>query len=76
MASGNAEIKALIDGRPELRAYVVVNANDLAGSREQLEHYYRCDNFVGAKIHCEYSGQPTGSPAIRALFAEIARHGR
>ena len=76
MASGNAEMKALIDGHPELRAYVVVNANDLAGSREQLEHYYKFDNFVGAKIHCEYSGQPTASPAIRALFAEIARHGR
>jgi len=76
MASGNAEMKELIDGHPELRAYVVVNANDLAGSRKQLEYYYQFDNFVGVKIHCEYSGQPTGSPASCALFAEIARHGR
>jgi predicted TIM-barrel fold metal-dependent hydrolase len=76
MASGNAEMKALIDGHPELRGYVVVNANDLAGSAEQLEHYYKFDNFIGAKIHCEYSGQPTASPAIRALFAEIARYDR
>jgi predicted TIM-barrel fold metal-dependent hydrolase len=76
MASGNAEMKALIDGHPELRGYVVVNANDLTGSAEQLAYYYKFANFVGAKIHCEYSGQPTASPGIRALFAEIARHGR
>jgi len=76
MASGNAEMKELIHEHPELRAYVVVNANDLAGSREQLEYYYKFDNFVGAKIHCEYSGQPTASSAIRALFAEVARYGR
>lgn len=76
MASGNAEMKELIHEHPELRAYVVVNANDLAGSREQLEYYYKFDNFVGAKIHCEYSSQPTASSAIRALFAEVARHGR
>jgi predicted TIM-barrel fold metal-dependent hydrolase len=76
MASGNADIKALIDGHRELRAYVVVNANDLPGSCEQMDHYYRYDNFVGAKIHCEYSAQPTAGPAIRALFGEIARRGK
>ena len=76
MEAGNADIKTLIDGHPELRSYVVVNANDLAGSRAQLAHYYKFDNFVGAKIHGEYSDQPTGSAAVRALFAEIARFGR
>jgi predicted TIM-barrel fold metal-dependent hydrolase len=76
MESGNADIKMLIDGHPELRAYVTINPNYLEASYAQLEHYYRFDNFVGAKIHCEYSHQPTGSPGIRALFAEIARYGR
>ena len=76
MASGNEDTRMLIDGHPELLAYVVTNPNDLDASVAELERYYRLPNFVGAKIHCEYSGQPTGSPAIRALFAEIARLGR
>jgi len=76
MAAGNREMQALIEPVPGFLGYVVVNANDLAGSVAEMDRYYQHPKFVGAKIHCEYSQQHTGGEAMRALFVEIARHGR
>lgn len=59
-----------------LLAYVVVDPNDLAGSREAMDAAYASGAAIGAKLHCEWSGQPTASPATRALLAEVARRGR
>ncbi|HMP42292.1 MAG TPA: amidohydrolase family protein [Roseiflexaceae bacterium] len=76
MVAGNREMKAIIDDIPQFRGYVVVNANDVEGSAAEMDHYYQFENFVGAKIHCEYSQQHTGGEPMRALFAEIAKRGR
>jgi predicted TIM-barrel fold metal-dependent hydrolase len=76
MQEGNRELKALIDPHPELLGYVVTNPNFVEESAAELDAYYRYPNFVGAKIHCEYSRTPTSAPRIAALFAEIARRGR
>jgi len=54
----------------------VVNPNYLEASRAEMARYLHCDNFVGVKIHCEYSQTPTASDKMKALFAEIARYGR
>lgn len=76
MEAGNREMKAAIDSHPELRGYVVVNAGDIERSCAEMDRYYRFDNWVGAKIHCPFSGQPTAGKPMRALFAEVARRGR
>lgn len=76
MEAGNREMKEIIDAHPGFRGYVVTNPNYLELSCAQMEHYLQFDNFVGVKIHCEYSQTPTDSDKLRALFAEIARHGR
>jgi predicted TIM-barrel fold metal-dependent hydrolase len=76
MQAGNREIKAIIDAHPQFRGYVVTNPNFLEESCVEMDTYYQFDNFVGAKIHCEYSHQPTAGPRMRALFAEIAKRGK
>jgi predicted TIM-barrel fold metal-dependent hydrolase len=76
MREGNAELKKLIDPHPELLGYVVTNPNFLEESAAELDTYYRYPNFVGAKIHCQYSLTPTSSERMAALFDEIAKRGR
>jgi predicted TIM-barrel fold metal-dependent hydrolase len=76
MTEGNRELKELIDPHPELLDYVVTNPNFVEESAAEMDRYYRYPNFVGAKIHGEYSATPTAAPRMAALFAEIARRGR
>lgn len=76
MAEGNRELKELIDPHPELLGYVVTNPNQVEESAAEMDRYYRYPNFVGAKIHGEYSGTPTASDRMADLFAEIAKRGR
>lgn len=76
MIDGNRELKELIDPHPELRGYVVTNPNFVEESAAEMDHYYQFPNFVGAKIHAEYSQTPTAAPRMAALFAEIAKRGR
>lgn len=76
MEAGNAEMLELIEDTLRFHGYVVVNANYLERSCAEMDRYYQHPSFVGAKIHCEYSQQPTGGEPMRALFAEIAKRGR
>jgi predicted TIM-barrel fold metal-dependent hydrolase len=76
IATGNRALAEAIDGYPSLSGLVVVNPNYLNLSCEEMDRYYQLDNFVGAKLHCYYSEQPTGSPASRALIAEVAKRGK
>ena len=76
MQAGNRELKTIIDRHPQFRGYVVTNPNFLEESCAEMDAYYTFSNFVGAKIHCQYSEQPTAGAPMRALFAEIAKRGR
>jgi predicted TIM-barrel fold metal-dependent hydrolase len=76
MAEGNRELKEWIDPHPGLLGYVVTNPNFVEESAAEMAHYYQFPNFVGAKIHAEYSRTPTAAPRMAALYAEIAKHGR
>jgi predicted TIM-barrel fold metal-dependent hydrolase len=76
MEEGNRELKGLVDPHPELLGYVATNPNFVEESAAEMDRYYRYPNFVGAKIHGEYSKTPTAAPRMAALFAEIARRGR
>jgi predicted TIM-barrel fold metal-dependent hydrolase len=76
MPEGNRELKELIDPHPEFLGYVVTNPNFVEESAAEMDRYYRFPNFVGAKIHADYSQTPTSAPRMAALFAEIAKRGR
>jgi predicted TIM-barrel fold metal-dependent hydrolase len=76
MPEGNRELKELIDPHPGLLGYVVTNPNFVEESAAEMDRYYRYPNFVGAKIHGDYSQTPTAAPRMAALFAEIAKRGR
>jgi predicted TIM-barrel fold metal-dependent hydrolase len=77
VAAGNAEAFALAHSAGDtLRAYVVVNPNDLDGSCRSMDNAYARDDAVGAKLHCQWSGQPTAGPACLRLLHEVARRGR
>ncbi len=76
MAEGNRELKELIDPNPDFLGYVVTNPNYIEESAAEMDHYYQYPNFIGAKIHAEYSASPTASARMSRLFEEIAKHGR
>jgi predicted TIM-barrel fold metal-dependent hydrolase len=56
--------------------YLVADPNDLEVTKDQLRRYGTAPGIVGVKVHCVISGQPTGSTAIRDLFAVLADYGR
>jgi predicted TIM-barrel fold metal-dependent hydrolase len=72
--AGNAEAFAAVGAG--LDAYVVVNPNDLEGSCAAMDDAYGRGVAVGAKLHCNYSGQSTASRACLTLMREVARRGR
>jgi predicted TIM-barrel fold metal-dependent hydrolase len=61
-----------IDGQ---LGYLVADPNDLDATKDQLRRYGTARGIVGVKVHCVISGQPTGSTAIRDLFAVLADYG-
>lgn len=76
LARGNRWLAEEIEGHPELLGYVTVNPNYLELSCEEMDRYYRQPNFVGAKLHCDYSASPTASARTRRLLEEVARRGK
>ena len=74
---GNAEaFAAAHTSGDRLLAYVVVNPNDLDGSCASMDQAYARDQAIGAKLHCQWSGQPTASTACVRLLREVAQRGR
>ena len=55
---------------------VVADPNDLAFTEDQLRRHLDRPGMVGVKIHGEWSGVPTSSPRMAALFDLLARFGR
>jgi len=76
LAAGNRWLANEIEGHPELLGYVVVNPNYLELSCQEMDRYYRQPNFVGAKLHCDYSASPTASGKTKRLLEEVARRGK
>jgi predicted TIM-barrel fold metal-dependent hydrolase len=74
VAAGNAE--AFAASCDALRAYVVVEPDDIDGSCFAMDAAYAGGRAVGAKLHCTYAGARTGSRETVALLHEIARRGR
>ena len=76
MAAGNRALVDAIAGHPELLGYVELNPHQLDASCEQMDRYYGLPNVVGCELELSHTVQPTGSPEVRALMAEIAKRGK
>jgi predicted TIM-barrel fold metal-dependent hydrolase len=74
VGAGNADALAAVTDK--LRAYVVVDPNDLDGSCRALDAAYAHDRAAGAKLHCSYARSPTASRACVALLHAVAERGR
>ena len=69
-------LSTAIAGHPELLGYVELNPHQLEASCEQMDRYYALPNFVGCELELSHTVQPTGSPEVRELMAEIAKRGK
>jgi predicted TIM-barrel fold metal-dependent hydrolase len=76
LAAGNRWLADEIAGHPELLGYVTVNPTYLELSCQEMDRYYQQPNFVGAKLHCDYSSSPTNSEKTQRLLREVARRGK
>lgn len=74
--AGNLVAAEAVVKHPELFAYVVVNANYLKESCEEMDHFLDMEKFVGVKIHADYQGRTSDSPENLRLLEEVAKRGR
>jgi len=75
MEHGNADMAAHIEGRAQFYGLVVINANYMDESFEEMRKYLPRDNFVGVKAHPEYTHVPLGRPEWDELAAAVAGYG-
>jgi len=75
MKSGNADLAANIEERPQLYGLVVINANYMDDSLAELERYLPRDDFVGVKAHPEYTNVPLGHPKWDELAEAVKSYG-
>jgi len=76
LAAGNRAVAQAIEGHPELLGYVELDPHHLELSCAEMDKYYALPNFAGCEIELTHIPCPTGSPKVRALFAEMAKRGK
>jgi predicted TIM-barrel fold metal-dependent hydrolase len=74
--TGNAATAAACAAEPRLLGYLVADPGNLEATRADLRRWGDAPGVVGVKVHCEWSGYPTASAEIGALFDVLADHGR
>ena len=76
MVAGNARLAGDLAGHPNLFGYVTLNPRFLDLSVREMERYADHPQFVGYKIHTNYSGTAMGEPRMAALFEIMAESPR
>jgi uncharacterized protein len=74
--AGNAAMVEAVGLEGGQRGYLVADPNDLETTADQIRKHGDRPGVVGVKIHSEWSGVPTASPAMRDLFKLLADFGR
>jgi predicted TIM-barrel fold metal-dependent hydrolase len=72
MIAGNASLSEGISEHPNLLGYVTLNPRYPGLSAREMEKYASHPQFVGYKIHTNYSGTAMGEPRMADLFARMA----
>jgi hypothetical protein len=75
MRQGNADTQRFLDQHPSLRGYVVGDPRDIAGSVEQMAHYFQDPRFVGVKLYCPFGGN-MATQRMQELLDAVAKFGR
>ncbi|MCS7254392.1 MAG: amidohydrolase family protein [Armatimonadota bacterium] len=74
MVSGNAKLAEAIANDESFLGYVTINPNYLDESMSEMRKYLYLKNFVGAKLHPSYSGQPLSSERTYELVKAYRRY--
>lgn len=72
---GNRDLARAIAPHPELYGYVTINLNYVDEGLADLELYSRNRQFVGAKVHPNYSALKLDSPAGRRVVEALRAYG-
>ncbi|WP_327680313.1 amidohydrolase family protein [Streptomyces sp. NBC_00467] len=73
--AGNAALREVLETRPRLRGYAVVNPNRIEESAADLKRCLGTGLFVGAKIHTHYPGRLPGTREMAEAFDVVADAG-
>jgi predicted TIM-barrel fold metal-dependent hydrolase len=74
--AGNREMVEGAARIPGRFGYLVADPNDLEATRDQIRRWGDAPGIVGAKIHCQWSHNLTGSRNIWELFKVLADFGK
>jgi predicted TIM-barrel fold metal-dependent hydrolase len=74
--SGNAELKAALDGQPALAGWVTVNPVDAEISAQELRRYAGSSNFLGVRLDARVSRSQLRSDAVREIVNGYRRYSK
>lgn len=74
MIRGNQQLAEAIKGQDRLLGYVVINPNYIDESSAEMRKYLYLPNFVGAKLHWTWAGQPLNSERTMELIKAYRRY--
>jgi len=74
--AGNARTVEVCGAGTGQLGYIAGDPNDVEATRDQIRRFGDKPGIVGTKVHCQWSGRPTGSREIAALFEVFADYGR
>jgi len=74
IAAGNAAVADAIEGCDDFLGWCVVNPNWVDASIQEMQKYLRRPDFVGAKMHAAYHGQPLDSALTAQLVKALLRY--
>ncbi|MBE1491460.1 amidohydrolase family protein [Plantactinospora soyae] len=74
VAAGNRAMARLLGASDRLLGYLTVNPRRLGDAERDLHELLPTGNFVGVKIHTDYTGSPITSTQTREALAMAAEH--
>lgn len=76
LATGNAEVKAVVDAVPQMRGWVVVNPAHPLRSAEELRKYVGSAKWLGATLHAGVAGESVSSASAQEIVNAYRRYGK
>ncbi|MFC6016270.1 amidohydrolase family protein [Plantactinospora solaniradicis] len=74
VTAGNRAMARILEGSDRLLGYLTVNPRRLGDAERDLRELLPSGNFVGVKIHTDYTGSPVTSTQTREALAMAAEY--
>ncbi|HEU4754060.1 MAG TPA: amidohydrolase family protein [Armatimonadota bacterium] len=74
LAGGNAEVKTLLDGNPQMRGWCVIHPVFPERSSEEMRRYLSNPKWLGAVLHPGRTGESLASGATREVLNAYRRY--